>query len=319
MAVRAIGQERELKVDEGTVYLYVRRRAEWRNRLLGSIVCGATGNRQLDAFLGRGERQFQMSRQSVLSSLPSRRSSHFTVQVRPSPDPVSSSRPGEGGRGPGISSVQPDPPGTFGVSPQCWTPPRLQSPSIAWRAATLNHDWTMGGGSTTASRHPHPTTAPVSKHPGHGQPAEPGTERNGSSLTGLPHCSSAAPPPARPGLASGRRSSPPRTPRPRPLKPWWRCCAIRRHAPPQNEAEVLDPHPPPSLSGRSRFRVVDLPSRDHEEAHPPCRLQGGAPSFEVSYPSGESVRKYAGTSTWLSMPSSGWAISPPRSCYHTSS
>lgn len=22
--------------------------------------------------------------------------------------------------------------------------------------------------------------------------------------------------------------------------------------------------------GRSRFRVVDLPSRDHEEAHPPC-------------------------------------------------
>lgn len=29
-----------------------------------------------------------------------------------------------------------------------------------------------------------------------------------------------------------------------------------------------------SLSGRSRFRVVDLPSRDHEEAHPPVASRG---------------------------------------------
>lgn len=139
-----------------------------------------------------------MSRQSVLSRLPSRRSSHFTVQVRPS-------RPGGGA---GVESVQPDPPGTFGVSPQCWTPPRLQSPSIAWRTATLNHDWTVGGGSTTAPRRPHPTTAPVSKHPGHGQPAEPGTERNGCQ-SDCPAAVLLATPPARPGLANDRRSSPP--------------------------------------------------------------------------------------------------------------
>jgi hypothetical protein len=192
----------------------------------------------------------------------------------------------------------------------------LRSPSIAWREqpSTTTGPWEAGAqplpDGLNQRRLPSRSTRVTASQPSQAQ------SRMAASLT--------APlqfrcPPLLVLVSPRAGHLLPRTPRSRSLMPWWRRCAIRQDAPPQNEAEVLDPHPPLSLAGESRFRASTCPAGTTRRRTPLSPPPRGAPSFEVSYRSGESVRKYAGTSTWLSMQSSGWAISPPRSCCHTSS